>query len=128
MEDRFEDFYRQWRAHCARPEVMEHSSDAAYIENSPFQAIVDLGEAAIPFLVAKLKRAPEAHFLVHALERVAPKTFSAEEIDNAKRKYGSPLGNQGFARMWIEWWETSLGAAAKSNHPEREDSAPAPAN
>jgi hypothetical protein len=102
---RFEDAYLRWIHYCNSPEVMEHSSNAAYCDNDPFRDMVALGEAAIPYIIGKLKSDEESHFLVWALEQIAPGTFGAREIELAKSRYGEPLGNQGRARMWIEWWE-----------------------
>jgi hypothetical protein len=102
----FERAYREWKAYCARPEIAEHSSDAEYINNPKFQAIVELGTEVVPLIISKLKEDPEAHFLIHATERITRKRFSREETDEAKKRFGSPLGNQGYARMWIDWWET----------------------
>lgn len=102
----FEKAYQEWKAYCARPEIAEYSSDAAYVNSLTFQAIVELGVEAVPLIIGKLKGDPEAHFLIHALERITGKNFSPEEIEAAHRRFGSPLGNQGYARLWIDWWET----------------------
>ena len=102
----FEEKYQEWKAYCARPDVAESSSDAARVDNRPFQEIVALGEEAIPYIIAKLKEDPDAHFLIHALSRITGRRFTPAEIEAAEKTYGSPLGNQGFARMWIDWWES----------------------
>jgi hypothetical protein len=102
----FEQAYEKWKTYCARPEVMEQSRDEAYINNGPFREIVALGEEALPLIIRKLNEDEGAHFLIHALSAITGKRFSSEELDKAAARSGSPLGNQGFARLWIEWWET----------------------
>lgn len=64
-----------------------------------------MGPEVVPYIVAKLKSDPQAHFLFHALQQITGKSFSSQEIETAQQKYGSPLGNQGYTRMWIDWWE-----------------------
>ncbi len=108
----FEKKYQEWKSYCVRPEVAEQSSDAAYINNAPFQDIVALGDQAVPYIIEKLRTDPEAHFLIHALERITHHKFTAEEIEAAKKKYGTPLGNQGYAKMWIDWWEAKQNKGA----------------
>ncbi|MCC6368245.1 MAG: hypothetical protein IT165_32365 [Bryobacterales bacterium] len=102
---RFEEAYGRWLEYCKRPEIMEASTNSAYCDNDPFREMVALGEAAIPYIIGRLKSDEEAHFLVWALEEIAPGTFRAEDVERARARYGDPLGNQGRARMWIEWWE-----------------------
>jgi hypothetical protein len=105
----FDEKFRQWKAFCARPEIAERSSDDAYIDNAPFRAIVALGADAIPLIVDKLREDPEAHFLIHALEQITGKRLSSAQLDDGRRRYGSPLGNQGYAKLWIEWWDAEKG-------------------
>ncbi len=106
MKSLFDRKYRNWQSYCTRLHVSEQSSDNAYIENRPFEEIVSLGEPVIPYIISRLKDDSEAHFLVHALERITGKKFSSDELADGMAKYGSPLGNQGLARMWVDWWES----------------------
>jgi hypothetical protein len=101
----FDEKFRQWKAFCARPEIAEQSSDGAYVDNAPFRAIVALGADVVPLIIDKLKADPDAHFLIHALEQITGKRLSAAQLDEGRRRYGSPLGNQGYAKLWIEWWD-----------------------
>ena len=105
LNESFEKAYRKWRSYCEQPILSEQSSDLPYINNSPFRDIIALGQEAIPLIVAKMKNDRNAHFLIHALRQITGKAFSSEEIETAKQKYGAPLGNQGYAQMWIDWWE-----------------------
>jgi hypothetical protein len=63
-----------------------------------------MGEAAVPHIIAKLQTDEGAHFLIHALERITNHRFTPEEVEAAQRRYGKPLGNQGYARLWTDWW------------------------
>jgi hypothetical protein len=107
VTSRFEHVYENWKSYVARSGAMEHSADEAYINNPAFHEIVALGPDAISLIIDKLQRDPDAHFLVHALPELTGKSFLATEIEAAREKYGSPLGNQGYARMWIDWWKQS---------------------
>lgn len=104
-EKKFKSYYKSWIAFIRSPDASEFSSDAEYINNAYFQKIVDLGEKVLPAIVKKMKEDLEGHFLVHAMEKITGHRFSQEEITAGIRKYGSPLGNQGFAKLWIDWWE-----------------------
>jgi hypothetical protein len=101
----FENAYVKWRSYCEQAGVAEYSSDQPYIDNPPFRDIVALGPTVVPLIIGKMKSDPAAHFLIHALEQITGRRFSPQEIEIAKQKYGSPLGNQGYVRMWIDWWE-----------------------
>ena len=102
---RFERAYEKWQEYCALPEVGEQSSDQAYINNIPFREIVALGSEAVPMIIRKLEEDQRAHFLIHALSQITGKKFSSEELEQAKTQTGSPLGNQGYARLWTDWWK-----------------------
>ena len=86
------------------------SSDVDYASNPEFEAIVDMGEVAIPFIIEKLRIDDSAHFLIHALEKIMGKRFTRNEIEAGERRHGAPLGDQGFAAMWEEWWSRRRGA------------------
>ena len=101
----FEQYYGEWKSYIHSPHVSEVSSDTAYIDNEYFRKITDLGEQALPYIIEKLKKDPDAHFLIHAMEKITGRGFSQSEVEEGIRKYGSPLGNQGLAKMWIDWWE-----------------------
>jgi len=105
MAWKFEQRYQNWKSYIAGPVMMESSSDANYINNAEFRELVALGPEALPFFIDKLENDPEAHFLVHALPQLTGKTFSADEVAAAAAQQGVPLGNQGYARMWIDWWK-----------------------
>lgn len=111
----FENYYKQWKTFCQSNAVALMSSDDAYVNNPHFQAIVDMGEQALPYLFEKLQTDEDAHFLIHALERITNKQFTPEEIEVGQARYGAPLGNQGYAAMWQDWWnEQQAGKQGKS--------------
>jgi hypothetical protein len=101
----FEDYYRKWKAAIQKDEVTLSSRSEDYINNPDFEAIVDLGPEAVPYILAKLQTDEDAHFLVYALERITNKKFTNDELAAARERYGAPLGNQGLAAMWQEWWD-----------------------
>jgi hypothetical protein len=110
----FENHYQKWRTYCRSDAVALSSSDDAYVNNPHFQAMVDMGEDAVPYIMQKLRTDEDAHFLIHALERITNKRFTPEEIEEAKVRYGTPLGNQGYAAMWLDWWnQQQLGKDGK---------------
>lgn len=101
----FENHYQKWKSFIRSKPIALMSSDDAYVNNSHFQAIVDMGKEILPYIVEKLETDEEAHFLIHALERITNKRFTPEEIEAGKARYGEPLGNQGYAAMWLDWWD-----------------------
>jgi hypothetical protein len=105
----FEDHYQRWKSFCQSEAVRLESSDEAYINNAHFEAMVDMGEEAVPGMIEKLRSDEAAHFLVRALERITNKRFTQEEIEAARSRYGAPLGNQGYAAMWVDWWDRQRG-------------------
>ena len=102
----FEDYYQKWKSFTQSDPVALASSDEDYINNPHFQAIVDLGEDAVPYILHKFKTDESAHFLIHALEGITHHRFTPAEMTAAQTRYGAPLGNQGFAAMWRDWWNT----------------------
>ena len=70
MDSLFEARYQQWKSFISTGTLSLSSFTDDYINNEPFQAIVDLGPEAIPFIIQKMKTDEDAHFLVHALERI----------------------------------------------------------
>ena len=111
MRETFEDRYRQWKAFIAGDDAISlSSSDAPYVSNPQFEAIVELGEPAIPFILEKIRTDDDAHFLVHAIERITGKRFTPRELEEGGRRHGSPLGNQGYAALWEEWWRERGGS------------------
>jgi hypothetical protein len=103
--ERFEELFQRWSASSETGLRSLSSSSSSYTENPEFEAIVDMGEAAVPYIIAKLETDAGAHFLINALEKLTNKRFTPEEVEAAERLYGKPLGNQGYARMWIDWWK-----------------------
>lgn len=84
---------------------MIQSDDAYYSNNVHFQAIIDLGDAVIPFVIETLKEHDEySHFMVNALQKITNYRFNQQEIAAAELLFGHPLGNQIFAYLWIGWW------------------------
>jgi len=109
IEKQFEEYYNRWKSFINNTDISEYSSDSEYVDNKYFNKIISLGEQALPYIVEKMKEDPEAHFLIHAMEKITGKRLSKKEIVEGIEKYGSPLGNQGFAKIWIEWWGKRTG-------------------
>jgi ATP-dependent helicase/DNAse subunit B len=70
MDTLFEERYQQWKSFINIGTLSLSSFSDDYINNEQFQSIVDLGPEAIPFIIEKMKTDEDAHFLVHALERI----------------------------------------------------------
>jgi hypothetical protein len=102
IRDRFEALYREWKEQVDSGSVSLSSSDDTYVSLPAFRAMVALGEAAIPYMIEKLRTDEDAHFLIHALaeitgERPRPPAPGAG-VDR-------PLGNQATAAAWVAWWD-----------------------
>jgi hypothetical protein len=102
----FEQRYQNWKAFINAGTLSLSSSSDDYINNIQFQSIVDLGSPAVPFIIHKLKTDDNAHFLVHALEKITKHRFTDDEIAAARKRYGIAFGNQQLAEMWMNWWES----------------------
>jgi hypothetical protein len=100
----FENLYEKWRSFIQKDDLSLSSLSEDYINNEHFQAIVDLGLKAIPFIIQKLQTDENAHFLIYALEEITKHSFNAAEIAIARDRYGGEFGNQLLAKMWQEWW------------------------
>jgi hypothetical protein len=105
LRELFEEKYQQLIAFCELGEVALLSSNDACVDSPIFQDIVNLGPDVVPLILDKLRSDTAAHVLIHALPKLTKKKFSDAEIQAAMQKYGAPLGNQGFAKMWLKWWD-----------------------
>ncbi|HSS22522.1 MAG TPA: hypothetical protein VLL54_20795 [Pyrinomonadaceae bacterium] len=101
---KFEDLYQAWKSFIESDDIRLSSVSKDYISNPHFEAIVKLGPEAVPYIIEKLETDESAHFLIHALEEIVHKKFTPEEIEQGQARYGVPLGNQGYAAMWRDWW------------------------
>lgn len=104
--ERFEQLYGEWTRSLQQSTTPYSSSDRDFIQNPPFEAIVDLGPDALPFIMEKLRSDAQAHFLIHALSRITGKRFSPEEIAASSSSADGPIGNQALARLWLSWWDS----------------------
>ncbi len=111
----FEDHYQKWKSFCQSDEVMLSSSDDDYIDNEHFRAIVNMGEEAVPHIIEKLQTDADAHFLIHALRRITGRQFTTAEIEAAQSRYGAPMGNQGYAAIWVDWWKRRQRGAEEAS-------------
>ena len=112
IEQEFNQRYEAWKVYIEEDLTLGLlSSDEAYIDNEPYQALVSLGEAAIPFMVEQLLCDEAGHFLIQALAEITGYEFSEEEIEAAELLFGRPLGNQAMAAMWIGWWRKQQTAS-----------------
>jgi hypothetical protein len=104
IEDDFLRRYEAWKKFVQQdPSCQFASADAPFIENAPFRAIVELGRAAIPAMVAHLFRDDCSHFLHHALRELTGHQFPPEDHAAARQLFGH-LGNQAECAMWLGWW------------------------
>ena len=95
VRDTFENRYQVWRAW-----VTAHPALSTYTTSQEFQAIVELGPSAIPFLVEKIEKNPEDFHLEVAIHRIAKKRFDKTEWPQEK------LGDaKTAAAMYVEWWK-----------------------
>jgi len=114
--EHFERLYREWRSHVDRSVTPYSSSDHHYIQNPHFDAIVNLGSDALPFIMEKLRSNEYAHFLIHALARITGKRFSLEELRACRPLADGPLGNQAFVQLWLSWWDSQQLAKQDAFH------------
>jgi hypothetical protein len=104
--ERFEQLYRAWSSDVQHNMNPYSSSDRDYIQNPHFEAIVDLGSEALPFIMEKLRSDEHAHFLIHALTRITGMHFSPEEVAASQARAAGPIGNQAMVQLWLSWWES----------------------
>ena len=109
IQEEFEKRYHQWREACERDLTLSLASDNACTRIPEFQEIVQLGRPALPYMIEKLRTDEAAHWLIYALEAITQKQFTKAEITAEAARTGTPLGNQGYARLWIAWWDKTHG-------------------
>ena len=80
-----------------KPEIMMSSQTSAYTDNAPFKNIVKMGNAALPHVVAELKKGN--FFLNGAMEEITGLSWS---------KIVPPgvvcFSEQDIAKEWVKWW------------------------
>jgi hypothetical protein len=104
IEDEFLRRYEAWKRFVEEDANCQlASSDTPFIDNPPFRAIVELGPAAVPAIMANLFRDDYSHFLHHALRELVDHEFSPEERAAAIQLFGH-LGNQAECGLWLGWW------------------------
>lgn len=108
--EHFDLLYREWRDYVERSVSPYSSSDRNYIQNPHFDAIVDLGSDALPFIMEKLRSDENAHFLIHALVRITGKNFSLKELKGCRPLADGRIGNQTFVQLWLSWWDSKQPA------------------
>ena len=78
MRHLFEERYQQWKSRIESGEISLSSSARDYISNPEFEAIVELGEEALPFIFEKMQTDEAGHFLSYAVERITGRRGGAE--------------------------------------------------
>jgi hypothetical protein len=104
--EQFERLYEEWSRSVQDASIAYSSSDRDYIQNPHFDAIVELGHDALPFIMEKLRSDEGAHFLIHALTRITGRRFPPGEAEADRASAGEPIGNQAIARLWLSWWDS----------------------
>lgn len=109
----FEEKYQSWREYIKQPQIRRQSADEAFIDNRSFNEIVALGISAIPYIVEKLEADINSNNrLIYAMQKITKKKFTLTRVgDNEWEIEDFPgfkreLGNQGQARLWIEWYHS----------------------
>ena len=115
IRDRFEALYREWKAQVRSGPTSLSSSDDAYVAVPAFRAMVALGQAAIPFMIEKIRTDEDAHFLIHALAEI---TGEHPPPARADRAAGGPLGNRAQAAAWVAWWDERHAGDTEPAPPE----------
>jgi hypothetical protein len=104
--ERFERLYEEWSRSVRENLIAYSSSDRDYTQNPSFDAIVDLGYDALPFIMERLRSDEGAHFLIHALARITGRRFPPEAADAYRSRSEEPSGNQAIAQLWLSWWDS----------------------
>ena len=116
IDDDFLRCYEAWKEYIRKdPSCALSSSDARFIENPAFRAIIELGPAAIPAIVAHLFRDDHSHFLHHSLRQLTGHRFTPQDRAAAIHLFGH-LGNQAECAMWLGWWGKMQQAGLKAPH------------
>jgi hypothetical protein len=117
--ERFTRLYGEWSGHVQRQASSYSSLDRDYVQNPHFDAIVEMGPDAVPFIMEKLRSDDHAHFLIHALAKITGKRFSPEELAAHRAGAAGPLGNQAMARLWLAWWDSRQPGGSESTLSDR---------
>ena len=102
IRDRFEALYREWKQQVDTGSASLSSDDDAYVALPAFRAMAELGTAAIPSMIEKLRTDEDAHFLIHALAEI---TGERPRPPVPGTGADGPLGNRATAAAWVAWWD-----------------------
>lgn len=69
LRGEFRERLQAWKATWSRPGLLLSSDTHDYTQGPEFEAIVDLGPAAVPLVVEQLAHEPDGFVLLAALER-----------------------------------------------------------
>jgi hypothetical protein len=116
IRDGFEALYREWKEQVDSGSVSLSSSDDAYVAVPAFRAMVALDQAAIPFMIEKLRTDEDAHFLIHALAEITGERPPPPA--RADRAAEGPLGNRAQAAAWVAWWDERHAGDTEPAPPE----------
>lgn len=92
LNERFETLAREWDAH--REARRESSNPYAYLDHPSFDAIVALGEPALPLIIERYREG--SVFWGAALRKITGKTEFGDGV----------VGNlEDTRRKWLAWWD-----------------------
>lgn len=99
LSARFGELAQEWDAH--RESRRESSNPSAHLDHPAFEAIVAMGEPAVPLIIERYRRGTV--FWGAALRRITGKTEFGDGL----------VGDlEATRRAWLGWWDQQHGARA----------------
>lgn len=101
VKNEFINLYNQWQEYIKKPEIMISSRSEDYINCKPYQDIIKLGEAALPYLIEKIRDGKDSSwkegqfFLWYAVKEVSGVDLTEEN---------KIFSEQEIAEKYLDWW------------------------
>ena len=94
----FDRLYEEWLRFLESPELRHSSRPSDYARYPAYEGMVELGAAALPLIVEKLREGQ--FFLNTAMARITGMDL--------RRQMPPVTSEQEVARRWVQWWEERL--------------------
>ncbi len=102
VKEKFDALFADWERVIQDPETQISSRPHDYADNEPFRGIVELGAAALPFIIEKLEQG--VFLLNQAVIEIAG--IDMDDILGKERRF---VSEQEKARLLVEWWRSQQG-------------------
>ncbi len=94
----FERYFKKWQELIKEPGLAISSVTNDYENNEPYKKMVNLGYAALPLFMEKLKK---GYFFLNQGVSDITKLKPQDILPKGQKM---PISEQGVSRLWLAWW------------------------